>query len=218
MQNNIKIAALAAIFVLGALPSAWCQDNDNLELQEATQKAVEEARASLDTAYLDYTIQPEDVLQITVYEEPDLTTKARVTGSGEINFPLLGRIAVAGYPVIDVQEKITKALEEDYLVNPQVQVFIETYHVRNVFVTGAVSKPGSYPLPAGKPTTLMEAVAMAGGFTNEAAVNETRIIRIQEGKEITVPVRVNDIIKKGDKNKDVEVHPNDVIFIPESFF
>jgi polysaccharide export outer membrane protein len=166
----------------------------------------------------DYKVQPEDVLQITVYEEPDLTTKVRVASSGEINFPLLRRITVAGLSIMEVQEKITQLLAEDYLVNPQVQVFIETYHARDVFVTGAVNKPGSYPLPAGKPTTLMEAVTMAGGFSEEAAINSTRIIRIDAGRETTLNVKAGDIIKKGDKAKDVEVRPNDVIFVPESFF
>ncbi len=166
----------------------------------------------------EYKVQGEDVLQITVYEEPDLTTKVRVAGSGEINFPLLGRIAVAGLSVIEVQEKVTKLLAEDYLVNPQVQVFIDIYHARNVFVTGAVNKPGSYPIPTGRPTTVMEAITMAAGFAKAAAINSTRIIRIENGKETTINVKANDIIRKGDKTKDVEVRPNDVVFVPESFF
>lgn len=173
---------------------------------------------SADSTIEEYRVQPEDILQITVYEEPDLTTKVRVAGSGEINFPLLGRVRVAGLSVIEVQEKVTRLLAEDYLVNPQVQVFIESYHARNVFVTGSVNKPGSYPLPPGKPTTLMEAITMAGGFSKAAAVNGTRIIRIENGHETTINVKANDIMKKGDKAKDVEVRPNDVIFVPESFF
>ena len=166
----------------------------------------------------EYVVQPEDILQITVYEEPDLTTKVRVSGSGEIDFPLLGRLVVAGLTVGAVQEKITKALAEDYLVNPQVQVFIDTYHARNVFVTGAVTRPGAYPLDSGKRTTLMEAITMAGGFRQDAAINSTRVIRIENGKENTLIIKAKDIIQKGDKKKDVEVLPNDVVFVPESIF
>ncbi len=166
----------------------------------------------------EYRIQPEDVLQIAVYEEKDLSTKARVTGSGEINFPLLGRIPVVGKTVLEVQEKVETLLEKDYLVNPQVQVFILSYHARNVYLTGAVSNPGSYSLALGKPTTLMEAIAMAGGFREDAAVSKVRIIRIEKGREKTFRVNANDVIKKGDKTKDVEVLPNDVVFVPESFF
>jgi polysaccharide export outer membrane protein len=195
------------------VPSDPEEDNPNPSEKSQTQSAPIPV-----SPVVEYTIQPEDVLQITVYEEPDLLTKARVAMSGEIHFPLLGRVQVAGLSLMEAQEKIEELLEKDYLVNPQVQVFIETYHVRDVFVTGAVNQPGSYPLPAGKTTTLMEAIAMAGGFNEEAAVNSTRIIRIEEGREKTIHVKVNDIIKKGDKAKDVEVRPNDVIFVPESFF
>ncbi len=166
----------------------------------------------------EYKIQPEDILQITVYEEPDLTTKVRVTTRGEINFPLLGHLQVTGLSVMELQEKITTLLAQDYLINPQVQIFIETYHARDVFVTGAVAKPGSYPLPAGKSTTVTEAITMAGGFSKSASLNGTRIIRNQGGKETTIHVKAGDIVKKGDKSKDVEVQPNDVVFIPESFF
>jgi polysaccharide export outer membrane protein len=165
-----------------------------------------------------YTIQPEDVLQITVYEEPDLTTRARVTSRGEVTFPLLGNVPVAGLMLEQVQDKLTRLLETDYLVNPQVQVFIESYRPLNVFVTGSVSRPGSYPIPTERPTTVMEAVAMAGGFSEEAAINKTRIIRIENGLEKTIEVRVNDIITRGDKAKDVVVYANDIIFVPESFF
>lgn len=169
---------------------------------------------------VDYTIQPEDVLEITVYDESDLTTKARVASTGEIVFPLLGQVSVAGLTATQVQQKLTTLLAEDYLVDPQVQVFADTdtYHSRKVFVTGAVNKPGSYPIPAERPTSLIEAIAMAGGFSAEAAPNGTRIVRVEQGQEKTIPVRANDIMKKGDKSQDVAVRPNDIVFVPESFF
>ena len=166
----------------------------------------------------EFTVQPGDVLQVTVYEEPELTTKARVASTGEIIVPLLGRVAVVGLTATQVQEKLTRLLAEDYLVNPQLQVFVESYQLRNVFVTGAVNKPGSYAIPTEKPTTLLEALAMAGGVSERAAANSTRIIRMEDGQERAITVKVTDIIKKGDKAKDVVVRPNDVIFIPESFF
>lgn len=173
-----------------------------------------DATAAPDT----YTVQPEDILQITVYQEPDLTTKARVLSNGEITFPLLGRVTVTGLTVTQVQEQLTRLLGEDYLVQPQVQVFIETYRPRNVFITGSVNRPGSYPIPTEQPTTLMEAIAMAGGFSEQASLNGTRIIRIEQGQEQIIRVKVNDIISKGDKTRDVRVYPNDLIFVPESFF
>jgi len=164
----------------------------------------------------EYTVQPEDVLQITVFEEPDLTTKTRVSRSGQIVFPMLGQVPVMGLTVSQVQEKLTELLGKEYLVHPQVQVFVDK--PRNVFVTGQVHKPGSYPVSTEKPTTVMEIVAMAGGFTEEADLNGTRIIRKHHGEKQTIRVRITDIIRKGDTEKDETVRPDDIIFVPESFF
>ncbi len=166
----------------------------------------------------DYIIQPEDVVQITVYQEADLTTRTRVSSEQEIILPLLGRVSVAGLSVAQLQERLTQLLGEDYLVNPQVQVFVEEYHPSKVFITGAVKTPGSYPLPTDKPTTVVEALTLAGGFTNAASANATRVIRSENGQERTILVKVADIMKKGDKSQDVVIKPNDIIFVPESFF
>jgi polysaccharide export outer membrane protein len=184
------------------------------ESQEAAPNAPVLALPS-DTEYI---VQPDDVLQITVYEEPSLTTKVRVTRAGDFNFPLLGRVDVNGLSVDQIEHRLTELLEKDYLVNPQVNIFIESYHPRYVFVTGAVTKPGSYPILPGQRTTVMEAITMAGGFTEEASLNNTRIIRTMANDEKTIKVHVKDIIEKGDKSKDEEVYANDVIFVPESFF
>ncbi len=164
----------------------------------------------------DYQIHAEDVLQINVYEEPELTTSVRVSAQGEINFPLLGNLKVSGWTVPKLQEELTRLLEADYLVNPQVQVFIQNYHNRSISVTGAVNKPGSYQMPSGKPLSIMEAIAMAGGFTKVAAIGKIRIIRNENGQTLTIDANAKAIIK-GDKSKDVELHPNDVIFVSESW-
>ncbi len=217
-QPDKKLEAAPSVVVpsKNIVPDSPSANKDLAVAEPAPQPPGEVARVNAGSP--EYQIQPEDELQIKVFEEPDLETRVRVSGSGEINFPLLSRVRVAGLSVMEVQEKLEKLLGQDYLVNPQVQIFIGSYHARDVFVTGAVAHPGSYPLAVGKPTTVMEAIALAGGFTKAAAVNGVRIIRIENGKEKTINVKANEIIKKGDKNKDVEVAPNDAIFVPESFF
>lgn len=164
----------------------------------------------------EYTVQPDDVLQVTVFEEPDLTTRARVSRTGHIIFPMLGQVSVAGMTVSQVQMKLTELLGESYLVHPQIQVFVDK--PSNVFVTGEVHRPGSYPVSTEKSTTVMEVISLAGGFTEDADLNGTRIIRMRNGKKDTIRVRVTDVIRKGDKSKDEMVQPDDIIFVPESFF
>ncbi len=166
----------------------------------------------------DYRIQPEDVLQITVYEQDDLSTIARATSKGEIAFPLLGKLKVVGLTVSEIEDKITELLAADYLVNPQVQVFISKYHVKQISVLGSVKLPGKYDMYTEKETTLLHAIAMAGGFSDVASVNNTRVIRTEDGEQKIIPIKVTDITKKGMKDKDVSLRPGDIVYVPESFF
>ena len=167
----------------------------------------------------DYRLQPEDVLNITVVDQADLTTKTRITADGNISFPLLGTVHVAGMTTDEVEKKVTGLLAKDYLVNPQVLVYIGEYAPRQVSVIGCVNTPGKYDMLHEGETTVLQAIAMAGGFSKIADVNSTRILRIDEkGKKQTIMINIKDITVRGEKEKDVPLKPNDVIFVPESFF
>nr|MBU1328639.1 polysaccharide export protein [Candidatus Omnitrophota bacterium] len=166
----------------------------------------------------EYEIETGDVLTITVYEQSDLTTKARVGPKGDITFPLLGNVNLTGLTVSETEKKIESLLKEDYLVNPQVNVFIEEYHPKKVFVMGFVNQPGEYELFRDRPTTILEAITMAGGFKEGAAQNGTKVIRMEDGKEVTIQVKVKDITNKGYKEMDIAIRAGDIIVVPESFF
>ncbi len=167
----------------------------------------------------EYKVATGDVLLITVYEQPDLTTKVMVNSKGEISFPLLGTVYIAGISVDAIEEKLTAMLEDGYLVDPQVNVMIEKYTPQKVFVMGFVNKPGEYELFKDRQTTVLEAITMAGGFKEGAAANGTKILRMEEdGQEVSIPIKVTDITKKGDKEKDIPVRPGDIVVVPESFF
>jgi len=166
----------------------------------------------------EYRVDVGDILLITVYEQPDLTAKVRVGSMGQITFPLLGTVQIKGFTISDIESEIQALLEKDYLVNPQVNVFIEEYRVEKVFVMGFVNRPGEYELFKDRSTTVLEAITMAGGFKEGAALNGTKVIRIEDGLEVTIPIRITDITKKGDKIKDIAVNAGDIIVVPESFF
>ena len=165
-----------------------------------------------------YAIQPADVLAITVYQQPDLTTKTRVSAEGYISFPLLGKVSVVGYTVPDLEEKLKELLEKDYLVNAEVLVFIEEYNSRQVSVIGEVKNPGKYELPGEKEMTLMQAIAMAGGFTKFADLTKTKVMRFENGKKKTIVINVKNITERGDKDKDITLQAEDIVVVPESFF
>lgn len=166
----------------------------------------------------DYRLQPTDVITITVHGQPDLTTKTRVTSDGQITFPLIGKIAVQDLTVQELELKVKTLLEKDYLVSAQVLVFIEQYHPRQVSVMGEVNTPGKYDMPGEKDLTLMQAVAMAGGFTKHADITKTKVMRMENGEKKNIIVNAKDITEKGDQDKDIVLKPDDIVFVPESFF
>src|SRR3989338_3601514 len=150
----------------------------------------------------EYKLQSTDVITVTVHNQPDLTTKTRVTAEGFITFPLLGKVMVEGLTVQEVEQKLRQLLEKDYLVNAQVVVFIEEYHARQVSVIGEVKNPGKYDMPGEKDMTLMQAIAMAGGFTKHAEITKTKVMRIENGDKEIITINVKDITEKGEKDKD----------------
>ena len=166
----------------------------------------------------EYKIETGDVVSVTVYEQPDLSTRARVDSAGEITLPLIGNVGIAGLGENEAVKKITALLEKDYLVNPQVSIFIQEYHPKKVFVMGFVNRPGEYELFKDRDTTVIEAITMAGGFKEGAAQNGTKIIRKENDTQTTIQVKITDITQKGRQEEDIALKPGDVIFVPESFF
>ncbi|MFH1879152.1 MAG: polysaccharide biosynthesis/export family protein [Candidatus Omnitrophota bacterium] len=165
----------------------------------------------------EYSIGSENVLLIEVYygRDENLSRKVRVSSTGLITFPLLGEVDVKGLTVSELENKLTDLLEKDYLVNPQVSVFIEEYST--VSILGQVNAPGSYPIKGN--ISVVELISMAGGFTKLANPNAVRILRKDaEGVKSTIIVKVNDIINKGKEEDDTQLKTGDIVTVPESFF
>jgi len=124
----------------------------------------------------DYTVGPEDLLEIVVYGQKELQRFVRVNGSGEITMPLIGLVQVAGLTPQQVERRLQELYGTDYLRNPQVSVFVKEYRHQQVAVTGAVKKPGVYEMIG--PRTLLEMLALSGGL-EEKAGDYVHIIRSQ---------------------------------------
>lgn len=160
----------------------------------------------------DYRLGPDDDLMISVFREDDLEREVRVSIDGYISFPLLGKVKAAGLTVSELEKALAEGLKK-YLKNPQVTVFIKEYST--ITVTGQVKNPGSFPLKG--QITVLEAIGLAGGFTQFAAQNDVKIMRLEEGEKRTLTVRVDDISREGDKSKDVPLKRSDIVFVPEEY-
>jgi len=166
----------------------------------------------------DYRISPQDLLAVSVYQEEDLKKEARVSMEGKISFPLAGEVVVGGLTPLEAEAKIRDILKAQF-VDPQVSVEVKEYRARRVFVLGEVVKPGSYEIPPDRVLTVVEAIALAGGFTKYASPNHTRVVRRSNGgqqvESMVIPVAS---VTSGDKEKDMVLKPDDVVYIPETIF
>jgi polysaccharide biosynthesis/export protein len=109
---------------------------------------------------------PGDVLRVSVYDNPDLSQEVTIGADGAFSYPLIGRVQAAGLSVHQLESLLATRFAEGYLVSPQVGVTVLQHKSQQVYVMGAVSKPGPYPLQ--RQTTLLEALSAAGGTTPEA--------------------------------------------------
>ncbi len=115
----------------------------------------------------DYRVGPGDVLEIEVYDDPELSGLVTVQHGGEISFPLLGDVGVNGLTAREVRETLTRLLAKDYLVDPQVAVRVKEHRSQWITLVGEVVRPGKYFLQGSK--TLLELLTEAGGFTSQAS-------------------------------------------------
>ncbi len=163
-------------------------------------------------AAADYKIAPNDILMIDVFGEKELSREVRVTASGKINLFLLDEVAVAGKTTTEIKELLTKLLDKDYLVDPQVAVDVKEYRMREVFVNGMVNKPGSIPLSGEQSLTILGALARAGGLSPRA--NEKKIKFTRPGvmeKNFTM----EELKRETDPSKVITLQPGDLIEVAD---
>jgi polysaccharide export outer membrane protein len=165
-----------------------------------------------------YVIGDDDVLSISVWKELDLTKIVPVRSDGKISLPLVGDVQAAGRTPAQLAEDLTAALR-GFITDPQVTVIVQEIKSRNFNILGQVIKPGSYPLTTD--TTVVDAIALAGGFKDFAKKKAIYVVRKDaNGTEIRLPFNYEDFIKgkKGKKGKhampDIQIKPHDTIVVP----
>jgi polysaccharide biosynthesis/export protein len=165
------------------------------------------------TDFSDHRISAGDVLNVTVFQAPELTTQKRVGDSGSIDMPLIGQVPVVGLNTDQAARKLEAALGERYLQNPQVDIFVSTYANMNLAVAGEVNKPGLFPLVG--ESTLYQAIAQAGGFTPVANQGEVMVVRTSPDKQTKAYVVDVGKVEKG-LLRDPLLVGNDKVIVPKS--
>ena len=155
-----------------------------------------------------------DLIEVRVFQEPDLSGAFRITPEGVLDYPLCGKVRVAGMTSSQAADALTHCLAQGYLKSPQVTVLIREYNSQKVFVFGEVQKPGTFPFDQNM--SIVQAITLAGGFSKSASKNNTYVTRILNGEERKIRVPVEDIGVGRAKN--FLLQPGDIVFVPESFF
>lgn len=162
----------------------------------------------------DETLGVDDVLEVRVIGESDMSGSYRISVDGTTDFPYIGRLEIAGLRPGEVQQLVIKKLREGFLVAPQVSVMVKEWNSRKISVLGQVNKPG--PISYYPKMTIMDAIAAAGGFTPVAAQNSVKLRREINGKAESATFRVGDISEGRQPN--VTLMPRDVLFVEERIF
>ena len=158
------------------------------------------------------TLGPDDVFEVRVYEQVGLSGDFRVAPDGSVDFPLVGTIRVSGLRQDEVAALLRTRLQDGFLKEPFVTVYIKEYNSKKIFVVGMVEDPGTFVFQEGM--NIVQAVTLAGGFRNTAVKNETIVTRVVEGKEMRVTVPVEEI--SAGRVRNFLLSPGDIVFVPES--
>ena len=160
-----------------------------------------------------YRVGPGDVLEVEAFSHDEISGQFAVEESGEISFPILGRLSVAGRTTSEIARHIEELLERDYYHDVQLQVEVEQYRSQPVTVLGEVARPGTYYLDGR--TSLQTILAEAGGLTGSAGpvVELRRLEEIDGGEQPVVRVFGTSRLVSGEEGRDVVLRPGDVVSV-----
>lgn len=162
----------------------------------------------------EYTIGVRDVLDISVWQCDELTTEVTVGPDGRITFPLIGEVFVQGLTPAQLADKLRAGLAF-YVKDPKVSVGVKKFGGKKVLIIGEVTKPGVYYLE--NQARLMEIISMAGGYTEDAVLKSTKVIRGRLKAENVISVDLTRLIKKGDMSQNIVICEGDIVYLPRMF-
>ena len=201
----LKIALLLA--VLSGLVMA--QDATKPAPSTAPDTASKSATGVRPDSYI---IGAEDVLTVFVWKEPDMTKTVPVRPDGMISLPLVGEIRASGYTPVQLQEVLAESMKK-LISDPQVTVVVEKIGSLNFNIVGEVGHPGYFPLT--RRMTVLDAIAMAGGFKDFAKTKKIYVLRsAANGTQERLPFNYKDVIAGKNPQQNIELQPRDTIVVP----
>ena len=213
----LRFAALVALLLLSL---AGCSSSSALKSGSAKAVTATQSLPPPDTtaasgAYVgvsDYRVGPLDLLEVSVFQVPDLNRTVRINTSGQISLPLIGAIRAGGKTVTELEAEIAAKLSAQFLQNPQVSVFVKEFSSQRITVEGAVKNPGIFPI-TGK-TSLLQVIAMARGFEGLADERTNLVFRTIEGRKMAALFNIREI--RAGQAEDPQIYGDDIVVVERS--
>ncbi len=205
-----RCAALCAI-VCSGLASAAAPGQTRTVTQQVAPSRAAATQAAAPNVGADYQLGPTDVISVVVWGEKDLSTEVVIRPDGKISLPLINDVEAAGLTTEQLRRRITE-LAKRFVETPVVTVVVKQVNNNRAFVTGQVMRPGPYVLSG--PTTVLQIIALAGGFTEFADKNHVLITRLENGRQQAFEFNYTQVIKKRDLSQNLILKPGDTVVVP----
>jgi len=213
--RSLILFSLAVVFLLspsmafGQQTSARTQASDKASLVENGNGSTgPDNPVAIDPNYV---IGPQDMLDISVWKEPDLTRTVPVRPDGKISLPLLDDVQAGGLTPAQLKGEITQRLKK-YFTDPRVTVIVTTIGSQRIYVLGEVTRAGAYPLVPGM--TLLQALSSSGGFTQFANTKNIYLLRVEDGKQVKHPFNYKDVVNGKNPAQNIVLKAGDTIVVP----
>lgn len=211
MRLRITLFLLAIVVVVGAVASQGQAPQASSKADASAASAPKPKKAPADKD--DYVIGNGDELFVNVWKEPDMTRTVPVRPDGKITIPLVGDVQAAGLTTHQLEDELGKQLTS-YVSDPSVTVTVQAVHSQKFNIVGEVQKPGSYELD-GPPSTVLDAIAIAGGLKDFAKSKKIYILRYkQDGSQVRLPFNYAQVIKGEHMDQNILLQARDTIVVP----
>src|SRR5215472_9821995 len=205
MLKRTSWCAILSLLLTAVAAQAQQAQNDAAKRQTTSSGAVP---ATTDPTYI---IGPQDVLDIDVWQETELTRSVPVRPDGRISLPLLNDVQAAGLTPTQLADQLTTKFKK-FVANPQVTVIVTQINSQRVYILGEAARPGAYPLLPGM--TVLQALSSAGGFTIFANPKKVYVLRKESGKEVKYPFNYKEVIAGKNPGQNIDLRAGDHIIVP----
>ena len=218
-MSNLKWLLLGILLGVPALSASAQADASKSRTKKAVLAAKNDASKSPATVQAvkpatvdpNYSIGAEDELNVNVWKEPDVSRTVPVRPDGRISLPLLNDIQAAGLTPMQLGAEIKERLKK-FMAEPQVTVIVTKINSQRVYIVGEVTRAGAYPLLANM--GVLQALSSAGGFTQFANVKKIHVLRMENGKQTSLPFNYKEVVSGRRPQQNITLKPGDTIVVP----